>query len=273
MGRVILDVDNVSFSYNSLDVLDGVRFTVSRGDFIGIIGPNGSGKSTLLKCISNVLKTDGGTIRFHEKPVDEYSRTELAREMAVVSQNTEVTFGFTCEEIVLMGRSPYIPRFSSEQERDYKLVHEAMKATNTLHLAKRIIANISGGERQRVIIAQALAQQPKLLLLDEPTSHLDIKHQVELLDLLVKLNKEEGLTVIVVMHDLNLAALYCDYLIMLSEGKIYSIGTCEQVITADNVESVYGTSVSIVKHPITGRPQVALHTKSIYEKPDRKVAE
>lgn len=273
MGRVILDVDNVSFSYSSFNVLDKVRFGVSKGEFTGIIGPNGSGKSTLLKCISNVLNTDSGKIRFNDKGVGEYSRTELARNMAVVSQNTEITFGFTCEEIVLMGRSPYIPRFGSEQDRDYEIVRGAMRATNTLHLANRSITSISGGERQRVIIAQALAQQPKLLLLDEPTSHLDIKHQVELLDLLTRLNEKEGLTVIAVMHDLNLSALYCDYLIMLSEGQVYSIGTCEQVITAENVESVYGTSVSVTKHPITGRPQVALHTEKTYERDNNRAVE
>ena len=164
MGKVILNVNNVSFSYEALEALDSVCFTVLKNDFVGIIGPNGSGKTTLLKCISKVLMPTKGEIHFNEKAIEDYSRMEFARNMAVVSQNTEIAFEFTCEEIVLMGRSPYIPRFGSEKEKDYDIVEQAMKVTNTHHLAKRSIANISGGERQRVFIAQALAQQPKLLL-------------------------------------------------------------------------------------------------------------
>jgi len=258
MGKIVLNIESVSFSYDAVDVLEKVSFKVEQGDFVGIIGPNGSGKSTLLKCLSRVLDVKAGDIRLYDKPISEYRRKELARNMAVVSQDTDVSFGFTCEEIVFMGRSPYLGRFSSETETDHAIVRNAMQLTNTEHLAKRVVTEISGGERQRVFIAQALAQQPRVLLLDEPTSHLDIKHQAEILDLIAELNERDGLTVIAVMHDLNLAALYCDHLIMLREGQVYSIGDAHEVITAQNIEEVYGAKVLVTTHPVAQKPQVVV---------------
>ncbi len=262
MSLEILQICDVSFSYPEVDVLYNIEFSVRKGDFIGIIGPNGSGKSTLLRCMTNTLPVQGGDILLLGKPVDRYSRLELAKKVAVVPQSTEVAFNFSCEDIVLMGRAPYISRFGRESKKDYEIVRNVMDLTNTSHLAKRNITSLSGGERQRVIVAQALAQEPEVLLLDEPTSHLDISHQVEILDLVSSLSKREGLTVVTVMHDLNLSAMYSDYLVMLKDGTVYVKGKAKEVITPKNIKEVYGARVCVTAHPETGKPHVILNANS-----------
>lgn len=248
----VLKVLDVACAYDSVGVLEGVTFSVGRGEFTGIIGPNGSGKTTLLKTISQILRPVRGVVLLSGEELSKIKPGKLARQMAVVPQETVVNFPFTVRDIVLMGRSPYLKRFQSEGPRDFEVVRRAMQITATDYLADRLITALSGGERQRVIIARALAQEPEILLLDEPTAHLDINNQVEILNLLRFLSRERGLTVIAVFHDLNLAAQYCDRLILLRKGKIYRIGGPEEVVTAENIRKVYGASVLVRRDRITG---------------------
>lgn len=259
---VHLTVNELVFSYPSRRVLQGFSFKVARGDLVGIIGPNGSGKSTLLKTASRVLFPTSGQVLLLEQDLLKMSQREVAREMAVVEQEDRMDFPFQVWEVVLMGRHPHLPRFGREGREDREKAFSAMEMTNTLHLADRPITEISGGERQRVIIARALAQDPGLLLLDEPTSHLDIAHQTEILDLIARLRQSRRLTVVMALHDLNLASQYCDYLVLLKDGKIHSLGSPEKVITVENIEKVYGSRVVVTPHPRHRRPQVILLSRN-----------
>ncbi|NLN16933.1 MAG: heme ABC transporter ATP-binding protein [Firmicutes bacterium] len=256
--KLDLVVDNVSFAYASRSILENISFHIQGGDFVGIIGPNGSGKSTLLKNMSRVLVPQGGAIYLGREDLEKMPRSQLARKVAVVPQETMVNFAFTVEEVVLMGRTPHLGRFQWEGPEDRQVARKAMEATGILPLADRPITTLSGGERQRAIIAQALAQQPRVLLLDEPTSHLDINHQVEIFELLRALSQKEQVTVIAVLHDLNLAAQYCDYLILLSEGRVFALGSPARVLTPENVAAVYGTEVLVDLNPATNRPWVLI---------------
>lgn len=260
---VNLKILDLACSYGASKVLDSLTFSFESGSFTGIIGPNGSGKSTLLRSISRVLKPTGGAVLLDDQNLYELNAREVAQKMAVVPQETAVNFSFNVEDIIMMGRSPHLGRFQSESKNDFALVNHVMELTNTHHLASRPITAISGGERQRVIVAKALAQEPKIILLDEPTSHLDINHQVEILNLLRRLNREQHLTVVVVFHDLNLAAQYCDSLLLMQQGRICIMGKPEKVLTADNIKEVYGTDVLIRKHPVTGRPAVMLLARGL----------
>ena len=253
-----IEIQNLSFQYGSHQVLDGVTFSVSPGKFVGIIGPNGSGKTTLLKVLSRILQPTGGSVTIGGQPLAQVTQKELARTMAVVSQDTNIGYQFTVEDVVLMGRAPYLGRFQSESLEDYEIVRQALEVTGCSHLRERSITELSGGERQRVIIARALAQQPKVLLLDEPTSHLDIGYQQEILDLVKRLSTVEGLTVVAVLHDLNLAAYFCHELVLLHRGRIVACGQPTEVLTADNIEKVYATRVLVTPHPVFGTPQISL---------------
>lgn len=260
-----LEVLNVVCSYNCIPALEGVAFRVERGDFAGIIGPNGSGKTTLLKAISKVLEPRRGTVMVDGRDVLSLSRRQLARLLTTVPQETHLDFAFTVEEIVRMGRFSHIPRLRGEGRVDRELVREAMVLTETYHLASRPVTEISGGERQRVVIARALAQQPEILLLDEPTSHLDIGYQTEILDLLKGLNRRGKFTVLAVFHDLNLATQYCDYLILLCKGKVAAIGPPEKVVTSENVRLAYGIEAIVTPHPVYGSPMVTPVSKELGE--------
>ncbi|MCK8826555.1 heme ABC transporter ATP-binding protein [Natroniella acetigena] len=256
---VKLKVDKLSYKYNELTkILKGVSFAIEQGEFIALIGPNGSGKSTLLKNINSILKPDQGKVYLDELDLQKLAKKEMAKRLAVVPQNTTINFDFTVEEIVLMGRAPYLSRFKGESSQDYQIVREAMELTNTTQFADRRINQLSGGERQRVILARALAQQPEVLLLDEPTSNLDINYQLEMMELLRKLNREQELTILIVIHDLNLASQYCDKLLLLNQGQIYGFGTPEEIITAENIEEVYGSKVIIRRNYPSNRPYVTL---------------
>lgn len=255
---VLLKIDDITCSYGAVKVLSGLTFSIDGGSFTGIIGPNGSGKSTLLKSLSRVLKPVKGAVLLDEENLYSLDTREVAKKMAVVPQETAVNFSFTVKEVVIMGRSPHLGLFQSEGRKDFEVARQAMELTNTYHLADRLITAISGGERQRVIIAKALTQEPKIILLDEPTSHLDINHQIEILNLLKRLNRENNLTIIAVFHDLNLAAQYCDNLVLMKSGAIFTLGEPEEVLTADNIKEVYGASVLIRKHPVTGHPSIIL---------------
>lgn len=251
-----LKLDDVEIKYDATPIVSGVTLEIAAGEFVGVIGPNGSGKTTMLRAVAKILKPSRGAVILDGRDLAHLSAKELAREIAVVPQDTTVAFDFTCLEVVLMGRNPHLGRFQIEGHHDLEIAEQSMRQTDTWHLASRPINALSGGERQRVIVARALAQQARTILLDEPTSHLDINYQFEILDLIRQLNRDSGLTVLAVLHDLNLAASYCDRLVMIGGGKIQAVGTPEEVLTAENVRRVYGAEVWVRRHPTSGRPYV-----------------
>lgn len=258
MSFVTLKIDNIACRYESTEILEKIDFSINGGNFIGVLGPNGSGKTTLLRSISRVLKPHTGTVFLNENDIYALSSKEVARNLAVVPQDSPISFDFTALEIVLMGRAPHLGRFEVESAKDLAIAKNAMELTNTWHLSERPITELSGGEKQRVIIARAIAQEPKVLLLDEPTTHLDINHQIEILNLIKRLSKEEKIVVIAVFHDLNLAALYCDLLVLLHQKRIFSLGSPEKVLTAENIKRVYGAEVLVKRHPATNSIYVTL---------------
>ncbi len=251
-----LRVHNLHAGYNGGDILKGVSLDLERSAFVGVIGPNGSGKTTLLRSMSRSLPPRKGSVELDGRDIYAIPSREFARRVAVVPQDTLVTFDFSVLEVVLMGRSPRLGRFAVESSRDVSVAMDALARTGTDHLATRPISALSGGERQRVMLARALAQEPEVLLLDEPTSHLDISFQFEIMDLVRGLNRDHGLTVLAVLHDLNLAGHYCDTLALVGQGEVREIGPPETVITPANIRSVYGAEVWVRKHPASHRPYV-----------------
>lgn len=247
----MIQIKNLNFYYDNEKILEDIELKINPGEFVGIIGPNGSGKTTLLKNICQVLKPNTGTIlidgRIHYKP------KELAQKLAVVSENESVNFDFTVLEVVLMGRAPFLGRFQQEGKEDIEIAKRSMAATDTLQFIERPITQLSAGERQRVFIAQCLAQTPKIILLDEPTNYLDINHKIRIFNLLSLLNKENGVTILSILHDLNLASRYCQRLVLMSKGKIFASGATEDVLTVINIQKVYGIDVIIRQDETTGK--------------------
>jgi iron complex transport system ATP-binding protein len=256
----IICAENINFSYAAKSVMEDVSFTIDEAQIVAIIGPNGSGKTTLLKIINGTLFPNAGQMFIDGKDTLQWSRQEIARKVAIVPQETAVIFPFYAEEIVLMGRFPHLSNYRFEDKKDYRIVHEAMEKTDTLAFATRRFDELSAGERQRVLIARALAQEPKVLLLDESTVFLDLKHQLQFLTLLRQLNTAQQLTVIFVTHDINLAAQNASRIILLYSGKIYAIGKPAEVITAANIKEVYDVGVLIDKNPQSGLPRMTLLT-------------
>jgi len=254
----IIKLEQIGFRYNAHWVLKNVSCDIRKGEFLGIIGPNGSGKTTLLKVIDGILKPQEGDVWINGTPGSKISRDTLARTIAVVAQDSQMIFPFCVQEIVLMGRAPHLSKWRFEGNEDFRIVREAMEMTDTLALADRSMSALSGGEWQRVLIARALAQQPQILLLDEPTAFLDIKHQVDFFDLVKSLNEKNALTVAAVTHDINLASLYCDRIILMKNGRIHSLGSPEEVIVETNIKEVYETDVAVDQSPVTGRPRITL---------------
>jgi len=242
----ILQVQDINFSYDQETVLRSISINIKSQEFVGVIGPNGSGKSTLLKLLGSVLKPDSGQIFFKEKNYIDYQRKQLAQSITWVPQEHPMVFPFKVSEIVLMGRHPYLSAFTFEGENDIKIARSAMKQTQTLQFAERGFNEISGGEKQRVVIAGAIAQEPELMILDEPTSALDIKYQIQILNILKTLNENKKTTVILAMHDLHLASKYCTRLILLDEGKIFKDGKTEEVLQKEYIETVYGLKVHLI---------------------------
>jgi iron complex transport system ATP-binding protein len=253
-----LEVSGVDFSYQEDLVLKDISFSVRKGDFLGIIGPNGSGKSTLLKILARLLPANTGTVSLNDLDLKQYPVRTLAKKMALVPEETSLNFPFTVQELVLMGRSPHLSFLQPLTPHDHAQANECMEKTSTKDLADRRVNELSSGERQRAFIAQALAQEPDILLLDEPTAHLDISHQIEILNVLKKLQDQHGLTIITVTHDLNLAALYCETLLLLKGGELFSQGTPAQVITVENIDQVYHTKVSVDQQQEINKPQITL---------------
>jgi iron complex transport system ATP-binding protein len=264
---VVLTINDIDCSYGSVKILEDIKFTVNSGDFLGILGPNGSGKTTLLKSISRVLKPQKGTILIGEKDIYKLKTIDVAKQLAVVPQDTPVTFDFTSLEVVLMGRNPHMPRFKMESEEDLAIAKKSMELTDIWHLADRPVTELSGGERQRVIIARALTQEPEILLLDEPTTHLDICNQLEIMDLLKCLCKIKKLLIIAVFHDFNLAARYCDSLILLKGGKIVAVGESNRTLTSENVKKVFNVDTIVKKHPVTDSLHVIPISRPQNQKP------
>lgn len=243
----------ITFRYGTENILEKITFEIEKGSFVSILGPNGSGKSTLLKNISAELTPDTGAVFLESQDIFTIKRKTLAQKMAVVPQDTGAEFPFSVMEAVLMGRMPHQKRFQGDSEHDLEVAKHAMELTNVWHLRDRAINELSGGERQRVIAARALTQEPKVILLDEPTSHLDLQHQLELLELMADLNRTNGLTVIAVLHDLNLAAQFSQKIILLSEGKIKAYGEPHEVLTAEMIREIYHVEVAVSTNEITGR--------------------
>lgn len=257
----MIDLRSVSFRYQKDWVLEEITFQIERGEFVGLIGPNGSGKSTLLKNLCRVLSPQRGEILLDSVSLKEMSQREIARKIGFVPQETYSLFPFRVIEIVLMGRSPYLGPLMFEGTKDLEIAMRAMEWTEILPIGERLIDELSGGERKRVFIARALAQEPQIILLDEPTANLDIHHQIDFLDLILSLNRKKGLTIVMASHDLNLASEYCDRLILLREGRIYKMGPPREVITRKHIEEVYGCEVWVDENPISKMPRITLLKK------------
>lgn len=251
-----LDIEQLSCGYNSGFRVHGINLSLSEGSFAGIIGPNGSGKTTLFRGISGTLPLKEGRILLEGSDLSKLTWKEKAQKLAIVSQFSEAA-ELSVEEYVLMGRLPYRSQFQFfDKKEDVEIAHHYMHLTNTYRLRHKSMSELSGGERQMANIASALSQHPRLLLLDEPTSHLDITHQMQFMNLIQRLNEELRLSVMMIVHDLSLAAEYCDYLLMIKEGTTFYQGTPEEVITYENIESVYNTIVIVKTNPISGKPVV-----------------
>ncbi len=254
----ILTIEKAGFKYGGTRILEDINLKVRKGEFWGILGPNGAGKTTLMNLIDGLIPLNEGSIKIGGKSVGAMKRRELAKRMAVVPQDASLVFPLTVEEVVLMGRSPHMGRCEFESEKDIAVARFAMEATDVLSLSSRLMQSLSGGERQRVLIARALAQQPEMLLLDEPTSSLDIAHQMSVFDMIRSFSGDAGLTVLAATHDMNLASMYCDRIALLHNGCFYSQGTPEEALTEESIREVYGVNVFVDRHPLTGLPRISL---------------
>ena len=264
----VIEAIDIKYRYNRNRswVLNDFSLNVEHGEIVGIIGPNGSGKTTALKIISRTLKPEHGNIKIMGRNIVLMKQKEIAKIIGVVPQGTSVAFPFTAREIVLMGRSPHLGFWQMEQDSDLRIADNAMALTDSLEIADRHIDELSGGERQRVIIARALSQEPKIMLLDEPTSYLDINHQVEIFDLIKRLNSERELTVVIVSHDLNMASEYCDRLVLMRDGQVYKDGSPKEVITEANMREVYEVNTVVSDNIITGAPHIIPVSKLMSKK-------
>mgnify|MGYP001466574125 CR=1 FL=1 len=259
MNEKWLAAQNIEFAYNGHPVLNQIDLALEQGGLVALLGPNGSGKTTLLKILNGILSPRLGRVTWGGVDLAALGRREVARRIAMVPQELHVPFALTVREMVLLGRTPYIRPLFGESVGDHSAIDHALELTETRALAPRIFGELSGGEQQRVVIAMALAQEPQLLLLDEPTVHLDINHQIEILELIRKLNRERGLTVLATMHDLNLASLYFDRLLLLNAGRIVIEGSPREVLSAERVQAVFGAEVLVQAHPTRAHiPQVVL---------------
>jgi len=253
-----INVKNLSHSFGDALVLKNISFQVPQRDFFIIIGPNGSGKTTLMKVISGILKPQNGELKILNRPIDQYHRKALAKTIAFVPQMTFADFPFTVTEIVLMGRSPYLGILGLEQENDLEVANQAITFTGLENLAHRKLDQLSGGEQQRVFIARAICQEPDIILLDEPTASLDLAYQVRIMDLMEKLKTEKGITVVMVSHDVNLAAMYADHLMLLHKGQVVCQGLPDEVLTYKTLEETYGCTLLVDESPLGNFPRVTL---------------
>ncbi len=253
-----LKVEGVSLSYGGKNVLDHVSFSVDEGEFFMILGPNGAGKSSLLKLITGIERLHLGEMDIFGRPKKEYSARELAKVVAIVSQHAPADFPFSVAETVLMGRAPHLGLLEYESDHDFKLAEESMAFTDVGQFADRRLDQLSGGERQRVMIARAICQEPKIMLLDEPTTALDPAHQLKIMDLMEKFRQDKKTTIVMVSHDLNLAAMYADRLLLLRDGKTIVTGAPSEVFTREHLAKSYDCELLIDENPIGKVPRVML---------------
>jgi len=254
----IIKVKDLHFAYADKRVLDGVSFDIVNQEFLSVIGPNGSGKTTLLKLLYGYLPPQKGSIHLAETPISQIKKGDLAKKIGVVSQIPQFQFEITALQLVLMGRSPHMGLLAFEGKEDLEIAHEAMVLTDVADFKARSLFSLSGGEFQRVMIARALAQKPEIMLLDEPTSYLDIKHQINICGLLKRMNRDRGITIVSVFHDINLASHFSDRIVVMKAGRIQGVGTPEDVIRKELLESVYDCPLYVDKSPVAGKPRVTL---------------
>jgi len=262
-----IDIHKVHHSYGDQRVLHDISFSVDTGDFFVVIGPNGSGKTTLMKIIANIIRPLQGRVTVFDRPIETYPRKALARTVALVPQLAALDFPFTVTEIVLMGRSPHLGMLGWERTNDLEIAQRAIAFTETEHLAQRKLNELSGGERQRVFIARALCQEPQIILLDEPTASLDLAHQIKIMDLMEKLRAEQNITIVMVSHDVNLAAMYAQRLLLLNRGRIVTLGPPREVLNYKILEAVYGCTLLVDQSPIGRFPRVTLVPKKFLPPP------
>lgn len=251
----MLKVENIEFSYGTEKVLQNISFEINKGSFCGIIGPNGSGKTTLIKILVKILRQKKGRITLEGRETRLIPAGEYAKKISYLPSITELPFSYTVEEFVMLGRFPYIGRYGKVSKEDRNIVEIALEQLGINKHRRKKVWELSDGEKQRVFIAQVLAQQSSVIILDEPTSHLDIGHSFRIMDIIKEVNRE-GITVITVLHDLNLASEYCTQLFLLNNGKIFAKETPEEVITYQNIEAVYNTKVLVYTHPLRKKPHV-----------------
>jgi iron complex transport system ATP-binding protein len=256
----MLTSTDLTLGYDSANILDHLDISVARGEILALVGPNGCGKSTLLRGLARLLKPNGGTVCLDGKEIHQIPTKELARKIGVLPQNSTAPEGLTVHELVAQGRFPHQGWLQQWSEVDERATQEALRITNMLPLADRQIDTLSGGQRQRAWIAMALAQDTDILLLDEPTTFLDIAYQLDVLDLARRLNREKGMTIVLVLHDLNQAARYADRMIVLGSGRVVADGTPQEVLTAEMLAAVFGVVVNIVIDPASGTPVCLPHT-------------
>ncbi len=257
MADAVLEARGLRCGYDGRTVLHGVTLALRRGEFAGLIGPNGSGKTTLVRALAGRLKAEGGEVLLEGAPISSRPRREAAQLLAVVPQISTPPFEFTVREIVAMGRTPHLGRLQAERRSDREAVERALRLSDTWELADRPVTELSGGEFQRAVIARALAQEAPVMLLDEPVAHLDIGYQAEIFDLLARLNRDEGRTILCVSHDLNLASQYCDRLIALDRGAVVASGPPAEIVSEDVIRELYDCPVLVDSGP-GGRPRVTL---------------
>jgi iron complex transport system ATP-binding protein len=255
---IAVEVERLSHAFDGQEVLADLSFGVPEGCFFPIIGPNGSGKTTLLRLMLNLLPVQHGRVRIISKGLADYTAARMARIMAYVPQHAPFTFAFTVFQIVMMGRAPHLGWLGFESGTDRELARQAMHMAGVDHLAERRLDQLSGGEQQRVLIARAICQQPRVLLLDEPTAALDLAHQVRVMDLMERLRNEQGITIVMVSHDLNLAAMYADQVLLLDRGHLAGLGAPQAVLAYDLLEKVYGCTLLVDQSPLGDYPRVHL---------------
>lgn len=251
-------VDNITVRAGRKTILDTVSCDIGENEFLMIIGPNGAGKTTLLRAICGLAKPQSGRIALYGKDLAAYSRKQLAATLALVPQTMNMEFSFSVAETVLMGRYPYLGMLEQEKKQDHEIAGRAMAFTQVEHLAGRTLDQLSGGERQRVIIARAICQQPRTMLLDEPTAALDPSHRLRIMKLMQRLREEKKITVVMVSHDLNLAGQFAGRILLMKEGKVVAGGTPREILVPDLLQVAYGCVMHVDSHPVTGTPRVSL---------------
>lgn len=261
--QVCIAVQGVTVAFRAVTALHDVTFSVHAGDLVVLLGPNGAGKTTLLRTIARAVTPQKGAVLLDGKAVTEVPVRHLMRRLSVVPQTEGTAFAFTVLDIVLMGRIPHLAPLAPFSPHDWQVVRDAMEATDTWHLRDRLFTELSGGERRRVLLAKALAQEPQVLLLDEPTANLDLHYQLEVVELVQRLNRDRRLTVLVVMHDLNLATMLGNRFILMQGGRIVAMGDADAVLTPQNLQQVYGVPVLVLRHPLTGKPLIVLTERRI----------